>query len=408
MKIKIIFAALAAALLGGSLVAPVSATESSLSDNASSIILPSDSGTFAIAEDDDSATFRMGRNLFFFGNNVFGKADTNGLLFSFGNKVSLKGKSDYAFIAGNSVTYNSETAKDLFVAGNIITISAPGKVGRDVFATGNQINVRDIDLPHDFAAGANQVTFHNVKIAGDVNLDVASVVFDGSVEIAGKLIVNSGADITGWGNVTYSELEKYENIDVEPTATEILVGKLISIASLFLAMVLAIALFPDIKQRVENQLSVAQFGKNLVIGLCVLVFIPILSIFLLMSFIGAPVGIILIALYSIMVYLSQGFSGLWLGKLILEKGFNFNANAFIEALFGIVIIVALSALPGVSALTWMLSTLLGLGLILQSVDPRSKINTETTASSQSAKTKTQKAKVVKTKSAKNKSPKESK
>lgn len=385
MKLKIFFGAVLAVLM--------STNVTLLTFAASAPAETAGIFSFEESETEENTTMRMGQNLFLFGDNLEDDSRINGLLFAFSNQATLADQSDYGFVAGNIITYKGKTAKDLFVAGNSITISENAEIGRDAFVAGNSVVV-ETDLPSNLAVAASRVELRDIKIAGDVDLSVGHVIFSGQVEIAGKLIINSDADVTGWGNLTYNEIEKYEVQEYQPTVTEILIAKLISIVGLFVTMAIVLAMFPGANQKVAKQLSMEGFGKNLLVGICTLVAVPVISLFLIMSFVGAPAGIILLVAYIVLLYLAQGFSGLYIGKAILEKGFGHEMNRFLEMLLGIVIIGFLTLLPSVGGLIMMLSLSLGFGLFMQCINPRSKNRTPAAPKAQKTSTKTTTRKTI--------------
>lgn len=329
--------------------------------------------TFRYEESGSTSTMWMGQNLFLAGNNVINNTTSRGILFSTGNQLDLQTKSDYAFVAGNIINYNAETEKDLFVAGNAITIQKDARIGRDVFAAGNNIKL-EANIPGAFSATGATITIRDAKINGNVDLAVDRLSFEGKVEISGKLKINSDASIDGLDNVSYQELERYEVVEYETTAADILVGKILSIAGIFITFVIIMAMFPGVNQRVSKELTAIQFGKDLLIGIVTLVFVPIIVIFLLISFIGAPAGIVLLVTYLVMLYVSQGYTGLWLGKMIIEKLIHGKINAFLELLIGVTLLTLLIMIPWIGGYIWLLSTLLGLGLFMQSIKPNRRKN----------------------------------
>lgn len=329
--------------------------------------------TFRYEESGSTSTMWMGQNLFLAGNNVINNTTSRGILFSTGNQLDLQTKSDYAFVAGNIINYNAETEKDLFVAGNAITIQKDARIGRDVFAAGNNIKL-EANIPGAFSATGATITIRDAKINGNVDLAVDRLSFEGKVEISGKLKINSDASIDGLDNVSYQELERYEVVEYETTAADILVGKILSIAGIFITFVIIMAMFPGVNHRVSKELTTIQFGKDLLIGIVTLVFVPIIVIFLLISFIGAPAGIVLLVTYLVMLYVSQGYTGLWLGKMIIEKLIHGKINAFLELLIGVTLLTLLIMIPWIGGYIWLLSTLLGLGLFMQSIKPNRRKN----------------------------------
>ena len=132
------------------------------------------------------------------------------------------------------------------------------------------------------------------------------------------------------------------------------------------------ALFPGVNKRVSKELTITQFGKDILIGMITLLFVPIIAVFLLLSFVGIPAALLLVAAYIAMIYVAQGYSGLWLGKVIVEKVAHGKINAFVEMLIGITALGLLVMIPWIGAYIGLLSLLLGLGLFMQSIKPNRK------------------------------------
>lgn len=368
-RYKLLIAAALMAVLGLGSVSLVQAT--------------SGEGTFSVAEiSDDTAELKMGSNLFLAGNLVSSDKSSqpntvNGLLFAAGNQLGISNQSEYSFIAGNLIDYSGKTEKDLFVAGNFIKIQNDAKIGRDAFIAGNEITI-NADMPGDLSVTAAKVIINGINVKGDLNLDADKLIIEGKANVDGKLVINSDADITGIEKISYSEIEKYENIERDATATEILVAKILSIASLFIAFAIIMAMFPAVKKRISQELNVTQFGKDVLIGMMVLLFVPIIAIFLFISVVGAPAALLLLGAYVAVIYLAQGYSGLWLGKLIVEKLAHGKINDFVELLIGITVLALLVMIPWAGMYIGLLSLLLGLGLFMQSIKPNRKKKLPTT------------------------------
>lgn len=377
MKHKILIGALLALLGVGGLTLPTYATDIQPRTTEGEPVTTSEEDkvippTFVEKElQDDLTSLTFGRNLLLAGNVYDSDVTVQGLLFSAGNVMDFDSRSEYAFIAGNSIDISSAVEKDLFVAGNTITIKNDARIGRDIFAAGNVITV-NADLKGDLSAGASRVVLNGINIKGNLNIDAETVVIEGKVNVDGKFIVNSDADIRGMESISYAELEKYENIDYDLTATDIMVSAIIGIVGMFIAFVITLAVFPGINKKVEKELTSLQFGKDLIVGICTLVFIPIICIFLVISLIGAVAGIVLLLAYIIMLILAQGFAGFWLGKLIMEKGFHSEMNPFLEALVGIILVQVLGLIPYVGGYVSLVTVVLGLGLIMQCLRTRGK------------------------------------
>ncbi len=358
-----VFAALAAV---ATLSVPVFAEETTTTQTEQRVIEP----TFSEEASDNGNYFklRFGKNQLFVGEALNINSKSNGLLFAFGNQLQLGAESEYSFVAGNLINYSATTEKDLFVAGNIIDLKSDAKIGRDVYAAGYSVTLAS-DLSGDFSAGANQVVLRDVKVAGNVNLDAASITFEGDVSITGTLSYNDDAQVNGLSNVKAAKIETYTAPTYTLTAAELWLSKLMSIISFVLAAVVMLTLSARLRKQVSGENAVQSFGADLVAGFVVLLLMPIVSVLLLMSYFAAPLGIAMIALYIVMIYLAQALAGAWLGHVIVTKLLRSQAHVFIEAIIGIIILVCCSMIPGLSVITSFLAVLLGLGIMVRAIKP---------------------------------------
>lgn len=334
-------------------------------------------GTFraTVDESQNIVEFWAGHNLVLAGNNIKHESPvSNGLLLAAGNTLQLNSETEYGFIFGNTIDFTGHSKRDLFMAGNVITLNREAEIGRDVFAAGNELIV-DTDINGDLAVSAEKVIIKDSKIGGNVNLDVVEIIFDGKVEIAGALTYNDNAEVTGLENASYNSIEAYHVVEVNQAALVMaaIYGKILSVASLFIVMAVLGAVYHNLHNKIAEQSDANRTGMNLVAGLVALVVVPIISLLLIMTVVGAPLAIILLALYVVMIYLSQGFAGVWLGHLIIEKAFKSKANIYAEAFVGILILGALALVPYLGVATGFLGLVLGLGLIMQCVKPRKAV-----------------------------------
>lgn len=352
-------------LAGGVLAQPVHAEETETNET----VAP----TFAV-EDIDSSTvkFKLGQNLILAGNNVNRSDDVkSGLMLVAGNTLSLDTNSEYGFIFGNTVSFSGRSEHDLYFAGNTITLEKSAEIGRDVYAAGNILSIYT-DVAGDVSATAGTVVLRDVKISGNLNLDVENLRVEGEVAVAGTVNYNDDANVSGLNQLKSGKIDTY-HID-KPDAKMIMVARIyaqiFSAAALFLVMVVIVACYGKAHDKIAEKAEPNGFGMALAAGLVALIVVPVVAIFALISLIGAPLGVIAIVLYIIALYLAKGFAGIWLGHLLLEKVFKVKgSNAYLEALLGIVLISALSLVPWVGSLVTFLSVALGLGLILNCIKP---------------------------------------
>lgn len=336
--------------------------------------------TFATTLDDNQrlVNFKLGHGLILAGNNITSETENKtGLMLVAGNNLALRTSAEYGFLLGNTISFAGESTRDLYIAGNSVTITHDAKIGRDVFVAANTLNI-NTNIPGDLAVTADTLVLKDVKISGNLNLDVAHVQFVGQVEIIGTLTYNDSADVSGFEQVKYGSLDAYHITEIDPATAAIarVYGEAFSIIALFLAMALICAFYPKLHDKIESESTVGRFGSNLAIGLGFLIAVPILVIFAFLTLIAAPLGIIALALYLVAIYLAQGFAGVWLGHVIIEKLCKAKGNIFVEAIIGITLLGLCSLIPYVGVATGFLGLLLGLGLIFNCIKPCKKPATQ--------------------------------
>ena len=145
------------------------------------------------ASDEASFTGEHDATVFLAGSNPVTDANIGGILFTAGNTVTTSGSCEYAFVAGNVLSFGSNCAKDAFIGGNSIAVS--GSVGRDLMSAANTLNLSG-SVGRDLFAGAKTVTISG-EIGGDVLLAADEIRIADGARIGGTLHYNSDAVITG-------------------------------------------------------------------------------------------------------------------------------------------------------------------------------------------------------------------
>lgn len=327
--------------------------------------------TFRAHEESDEIELWAGKNLILLGNSITSDLEApSGLMFVAGNSLAMNNVADYGFLFGNIVNFSGQTNHDLYVAGNVLSIKKDAKVGRDIFAAGSSLTV-ETNLPGDLSFAGESVTLKNVEIAGNVNLDVDKIIFEGDVKISGTLTYNETAEVRGKDSVTYDAVEIYEVNRISDATILVtrIYAKILSIAGLFIVMAIICAFWHKFHDKISGETDLNRFGVNLAVGLGVFVATPILILVSLFTVVAAPLAIVLGLIYGSAIYLSQGFAGAWLGHLILEKLFKVKGNIFAESFIGILVLGILALIPYVGIITGFLGMLLGLGLMFSFIRP---------------------------------------
>lgn len=319
-------------------------------------------------EDDDVVRIKLGRGLLYLGNDVVNSASTDGLLFSFGNRMSVRGVGEYGIAAANILEISGVVEKDLFAAGNLVHVTQDAEIGRDVYLAGNDVTLGS-DISGNVAVAASKISFANTTISGDVNLSTGQIIFGQNVAILGTLVYNEDAQVSGIDNISVAHIQTYAATKAEPSASELWMSQAIEVIGTIITALVLIVVFPKLKDRIVAETNAQRFGMNFLNGLGFLVLLPVLSILLMISVFGMKAGLLLLAAWFIVVCITGVFTGMWLGHLIVEKLFRSNAPFMVEAAVGIIVLGCLALIPGIDAATSFFSVVFGTGLLVSCVRP---------------------------------------
>ena len=277
------------------------------------------------------------------GNNVNNKATIDGISFGFGNNVASNGKVTYGVYAGNVININENVEKDLFVAGNNITISDGAVLGRDAFIAGSTINIY-ADVARDLRAGGSIVSLKGVTIGGDAIIDAERIVLDENTTITGKLSYPTNAEIQGLNLATIGSVETriVEDVDIEET----------------------VGAFNTYIFVTWTKVEASEIFKTSMKGLIVLIVVPVVVLFTLFTGLLTPVSLIVLSLYCICIYLSSLFAAYVIGYTIMLKGFKVKKDRYaLSIMLGIALVRILCLIPIIGGLLSFILLIYGLGLI---------------------------------------------
>ena len=308
-----------------------------------------------------------------FGDNLKVDKDIDGIGLIMGNSVSVNNKQDYLFALGNNININDAGTKDLFVAGNSITvdsknverdvyvagniISINSKVNRDLFVAGSNVTVLD-DVGGSLKVGCETITIKG-KISGDAYLDSDNIVLEDGAEVAGKLSYPENAKVTISKEAKTNDVVKFVKEKTEKNQLlSTLEDRFMAFINLLVIGLLAIY-FLKITSK-DEKLDSKYITKNMVRGLLVLLLVPMIF-FVLLFFYGATIGLdlVMLALYIIMIYLSAIPAAIYLGNTLL-KGIN---NIYLRFIIMLFIFYAVRFIPVLGGICTAIILVLGLGML---------------------------------------------
>lgn len=308
------------------------------------------------------------RSAFFAGSTVKSQAKVNGIAFFAGEKITDKGYSKYALMAAKDLTIDSVVENDLFIAGDNITIRSNSFIGRDSFIFSNTLKISG-EFNGNINAYSSNISIKNATIKGDIYLVSGNITIGENVIIDGKISYNDDANINidNSSKEYISKINIYSNrlsfkdksLNIIYTATKAFIGML------FVALIINLSIPVIFKNMNEynNKLTFSSLFKTFGKGLLILIFIPVISIFLITSWFGLPFGIISLILYGLSIYLTPLIFGFIIGNKALRLIYKKEDNIWLNILLGLILVYIIKYLPYIGGWASIFIIIFGLGYI---------------------------------------------
>lgn len=269
------------------------------------------------AETDENTVYN--RSIFVAGENVTAQQlDINGMIFAAGMKVRATGKQQSIAAAGETVVLDSITHQEAYLAGRNVELTNSASV-RDLFVAGEAVTIRGV-VRGDIYAGAGKVIVENATILGDANFSASEVEFKGENIVHGTLRYDSTTKLIGLDEKKVGGIATRTTPNYNTDALFLI----FSYAAKVCSMIACIAIFVVFLARIsETQLKRFMDNKSAVkdtgIGLVALIVVPSL-ILLLMSFdFLALINVVLVLTFIIACIASIGVASARLGKFVDKK-----------------------------------------------------------------------------------------
>lgn len=302
------------------------------------------------------------------GENIEYGGKVNGIAFGASNKLSFNGIANYGVLAGNVIEVNGTINDDLIIAGNLITINKEANIKRDAI-----IAAADVEISGTFNRNvsiyASKVTFKNANIKGHVKLYVNQIEITKEATITGTLSYPQDSIYKAEKGAKIGKIEKTEAIQTQNdenffTTVSAKIWSFLCLTLIFAAITL---LFPNIFNKINDKYEKIEFNEVIEVftkGLVTIILVPIIVVLLFCTLIGIPLAIIILLIFGILIYLTTIFTAYLLGYKIWQKVFDKDINMIALGLIGLFLLFLCSLIPGVRTLVSIITTLIGLGLIV--------------------------------------------
>lgn len=305
------------------------------------------------------------------GGNVRVSGPVGGSVNAAGGDVSIIGPvAGSARLAGGNVNIGSAIEGDVAVGTGNLVLESSARIGRDLVFSAGQARL-DGAILGSIRGGGESVTL-NGPVGRDVYVEVNQLAVGAGARLGGDLRYQSAseasiapaAQIAGQRVRTDPPLEERR----QPGPLDWLPGFLLGwLMPLVLGGILVL-LWPLASVHLADEL-VRQPWMSLVIGMIVLVVVPFMVLALLITVLGIPAALALLAVYLIALYLSQAVTALTVGRTLITLArhqWTASRGWLLAALaLGLLLIALLQALPvpALGFMTGFFSLLFGLGAL---------------------------------------------
>lgn len=301
---------------------------------------------------------KVNGDLLIFGNDVNVNANVNGDVMVAGNSVNITGNISGSLRAvGANIFLDGKVGQDVLITSNIFRISSNSKINKDLIMAANDSNI-DGFIKRNLKGSANTLVLGGA-VGKDVKVNVSKLQLTDSAKIKGNLsytslnkaVISKKAKIKGSINrlvpsreVIYSQVSSW---------LRSLVGMLV------VAVILAL-LAPGTLQTVAKTLIDKPWASP-ALGFALLLLMPLVIIFIMVTIIGLPLGFILLAIYLGAIYFSQIYVGWAVGAYLMQRINPGKELVVANALVGITFLSLLRLLPVFGFLATLLIIIFGLG-----------------------------------------------
>ncbi|MEL6877227.1 MAG: polymer-forming cytoskeletal protein [Pseudomonadota bacterium] len=316
-------------------------------------------------------------------------------VFAAGNSIDVNGATaDHLIMAGGEISITDASAEDLIVAGGEIDF-VNGVVADDIVAAGGEIVIGsgftiggsavlaggsariNAPIPGDLRVMSDNVVL-NSAVGGNVRLTADNVEIGPNARIAGdleyrsdKLEIQPGAVVEGETRILpVSETYAVEDLSKGAGGFFLMLG--LSILVSYFVVVIALVFAAPGLMRATSRMMQEQPWKSLGLGLLIAVIVPVLGIVMVWSVVGVPVAVLLftasIAITPIALATTAYFAGDGARRLLTsnkEAATGIGARLLWPGL-GALVIFALTLIPLVGLVVWLLAMLFGLGAVANS------------------------------------------
>lgn len=295
------------------------------------------------------------------GNSVEIDNKINGVGIVLGYDVLLNSNMEHLATIGNSVTFNGKVT-DAVILANKVVLNESSTVGRDITIFANSVNISG-SFNRNITVHAKDVTIKDAQIAGNVKINAEKINIETNAAIIGHLNHNNDAEIKISDIASIGAIDTFVNDKKDAdNFSDKIKSQVIGMINILVIFALLATFAPKLFTKFDEKRK--DIIKNIGIGFIFLIILPLIMLMLIITVFGLSLGIILIALYVLLVYLSNMVTGYIIGSFIWDKLVKKEKRTYLVGVLGIIILYILKIVPYVNIVITFVSIMIGVGTII--------------------------------------------
>ena len=295
----------------------------------------------------------------------------NGNVYIYADKAEISSNSIFGnlFVLAKEVKIDADVFGSIYIAAEDVTITGSAD---DVYIMANRVNFEE----NSYISRNARVFSDIVNVKGNIGRDMYSMSNYTSIEdnivsgIAGRLYYNGNIDLPEYKVSEAIKIEDTNNFKLETeeglrTLETIgtVLGKIITIAitSTGIFIIIFIIIFSKKYEKTDIK---ENYVIDIIKGFGGVILIPIISILLITTIIGIPLGLLLLIIYILILMISIPVASIKIAKIILKDNSSSKFLQFITAItIYIVVEVVLKLVPVIGGFIRFIVILYGFKLI---------------------------------------------
>lgn len=192
----------------------------------------------------------------------------------------------------------------------------------------------------------------------DIKLKDGKLIIYPQTKIGGQLRYTAKQDADIGDNVNVAGGIKKVEPEIPSKSPADYFGKIIALFSMIALGMAVIIIDKKNTMRAVDEI-IKHPNKSILYGVLYFFIIPVITIILFFTLIGIPIALILFAIYFILLYAAQVFSGIAVGKAILK-----NKKEIWSMVFGMIILIIFTSLPIIGLAFKVVAIFIGMGAII--------------------------------------------